>query len=108
MRAGALRHTAEVYTKSTTPDAYGALDSTEVLLGKYKCSLTPRYWQERAENGETLARVRYELVFRWYTELAYLNPNAEIVVDGRRLVVMNISDPRGKHGEIRVLAEERQ
>jgi len=108
MRSGRLRHTAQVYTKSTTPDAYGALDSSETLTGTYKCSLEPKYWQERAENGETLSRVRYELIFRWYSELAHLNPSAEIVVDGRRLKVMNISDPKGRHREIRILAEERQ
>lgn len=108
MRAGALRHTAQVYTKSQTPDGYGAVTNTEELLGTYKCSLVPKYFQERAENGEPLSRVRYELDFRWHTSLTHLAPDSEIVVDGRRLVVMTTADPKGKRGSLRVLAEERQ
>jgi len=107
MRSGSLRHTARVYTRSSTPNDYGALDHTEELLGSYKCSMVPKYWQERGENGEVLSRVRYELKFRYYPELYNLLPSAEVVVDGKRLLVMTISDPKGKNGELRALAEER-
>ena len=108
MRAGRLRHTASVYTVSTTPDAYGALGEAGTLLGTYKCSAVPRYFQERAENGELLSRLRLELTFRFYDELYTLPPDSKVVVDGKTLVVMNVYDPTGKHAEIRMLAEERR
>lgn len=108
MRSGRLRHTASVYTKSATPDSYGAVDTTETLLGLYKCSLQQKYLQERAENGEVLSRVRFDLIFRYRPELASLSPDSEIDVDGRRLVVMTVADPTGKHHMVMMTAEERR
>ena len=105
MRSGRMRYRATVYTKAE--DAYGDPSGSETLLGIFRCSMEPKYWQERSENGEVLSRVRYELRFRYSPTLASLNPDSEVVVDGKRLVVMTISDPTGKHHELRMLAEER-
>ena len=39
MRAGSLRHTATIYQRSSTPDAYGALDHTMTAEAvTHKCS----------------------------------------------------------------------
>jgi head-tail adaptor len=105
LKAGALRHLATIYTRSTTPDAYGALDASYTEFGKYYCSMQQKYTIERAENGETLSRVRFDLHFRYSSELQTLSPSAEIVVNGLRLVVLTVADPEGRQKRIWITAE---
>lgn len=107
MKAGALRHLATIYTRSTTPDAYGALDSTYVVFDKQYCSIQQKYLMERAENGETLSRVRFDLHFRYSDALLVLPPTAEIVVNGMRLSVLTVADPEGRRKRIWITAEQK-
>lgn len=107
MKSGALRHLATIYTRSTTPDAYGALDTTYTVFSKQYCSMQQKYTIERAENGETLSRVRFDLHFRFSDELQALSPSAEIEVNGLRLSVLTVADPEGRRKRIWITAEQK-
>lgn len=106
MRAGSLRHTAVIYERSSTPDVYGALDHTMVADPiTHKCSITQRTFRERAENGQLLSRIEFELRFRFSTDLEFLNPGAQIDINGRRLEVLSSADPDGKREQVVIYAE---
>lgn len=106
MRAGALRHLATVYVRSSTPDSFGEYPWEE--LGKYRCSMKQKYTIERAENGETFSKVRFDMMFRYSTALANLPASAELLVDGKRLQVLTVADPTGKHRSVFMTAEKRE
>jgi hypothetical protein len=107
MRAGSLRHNAEVYTRTSGPDEYGDLKSGMVLSGVHKCSMKMKYLQERAANGEILSIVRFDLFFRYKPELETLSPDSEIVINGRRLYVLTAADPTGRRQMVWITAEVR-
>lgn len=107
MRAGLLRHTATIYQRSATPDAYGALDHTMTAdTVTHKCSIKQRTFRERSENGQLMSRVEFELQFRYSAELELLNPGAQIDVAGRRLEVLSSADPSGKRQAVLIYAED--
>ena len=106
MRGGSLRHTATIFTRSASPDAYGALDHTMTPdLITHKCSIKQRTFRERAENGQLLSRIEFELMFRYSEALELLNPGAQIDVTGRRLEVLSSADPDGKRKDVVIYAE---
>lgn len=106
MRAGSLRHLATVHRRSDTPNAFGERPWEE--LGTYWCSVKQRYTIERAENGETFSKVRYDLLFRYAAALVTLPASAEIELDGERLQVLTAADPDGKHKVAFITAEARE
>jgi len=107
MRAGSLRHTATIYERSSTPDAYGALDHTmSANPVTHKCSIKQRTFRERAENGQMMSRVEFELHFRYSEALELINPGAQIDVAGRRLEVLSSSDMDGKRKRVVIFAED--
>jgi head-tail adaptor len=107
MRAGSLRHTATIYQRATSPDAYGALDHTMTADSvTHKCSIKQRTFRERAENGQLMSRIEFELQFRYSPELELLNPGAQISVAGRLLEVLSSSDPKGKRQNVVIYAED--
>lgn len=107
MRAGSLRHTATIYQRSSTPDAYGALDHTMVADSvTHKCSIKQRTFRERAENGQMMSRIEFELHFRYSAALELLNPGAQIDVAGRRLEVLSSQDMTGKRKTVVIFAED--
>lgn len=106
MRAGAMRHLATVHVRSSTADSFGAFPWED--LGQHFCSMKQKYTIERAENGETFSKVRYDLLFRYTATLASLPASAELTVDGERLQVLTVADPDGKHRTIFMTAEKRE
>ena len=107
MRAGSLRHTATIYQRSSTPDAYGALDHTMTAEAvTHKCSIKQRTFRERAENGQLMSRIEFELQFRYSEDLELLNPGAQIDVAGRRLEVLSSADPSGQRKNVVIYAED--
>jgi head-tail adaptor len=107
MRAGSLRHTATIYQRSDTPDAYGALDHTMTAEAvTHKCSIKQRTFRERAENGQLMSRIEFELQFRYSPELELLNPGAQLDVAGRRLEGLSSSDPSGQRKNVVIYAED--
>lgn len=104
MRAGRLRHLATVYTPSSTPDGFG--EKALVSIGQHYCSMQQKYTIERAENGETFSKVRYDMFFRYSSVLANLTAAAELDVDGQRLRVLTVADPDGMHRRIFITAEK--
>jgi len=107
MRSGSLRHTATIYERSSTPDAYGALDHTMTANAvTHKCSFKQRTFRERAENGHLVSRIEFELQFHYSEFLELLNPGAQIAVAGRTLEVISSSDPEGKRKRVVIYAED--
>ena len=108
MRSGSLRHHLKIYRLSTTPDAYGAMDTSYSLWKTVPSAVRFRTFRERAENGETLSTVQYEITVRYDEDLEVSLPTSEVEVMGRRLKVMAIGDPRGQRKSLMIYAEERR
>lgn len=106
MRRGALRYTATIYDYSSTPDAFGAVDHTYVADAvTHKCSIKQRTFRERLENNQQVSRIEFELHFNYSPELEFINPGAQLDVNGRRLEVLSSSDPDGKRNKVVIFAE---
>lgn len=109
MRSGALRHEAVIFTRATTVDDYGDVESgTYAEHSRRQCSIRQRTFRERAENGEVLSKVQFELMFRYDSDLELLDPSAEVEVAGRRLLVMSTADLDGKRKTVVMHAEDRR
>lgn len=107
MKGGLLRHTAIIYQRSASPDAYGALDHTMTADAvTHKCSIKQRTFRERAENGQLMSRVEFELHFRYSEYLELINPGAQIEVVGRLLEVLSSADKDGKRKMVVIFAED--
>lgn len=108
MRSGRLRHRASIYVRSTTPDSYGALDSTYTLLRQVPASIVSKRPSERFGGAGDLSKVWYEIRVRFTDDLAAISPSAEIEITDKRLSVLGISDPTGMRRELIITAEDRE
>lgn len=108
MRAGRLRHDLKVYQLSDTPDAFGDMGTTYTLTHTVKCRISRLGGREAFKDGGDISSVRFDIHCRYDADLELLAPDSEVEVTGRRLKVLQCTDPDGMRRVVKIIAEERR
>ena len=106
MRAGKLRHTAKIYKASSTLDEFGACSTDLELYRTVKAGYVTRKPREVFASGN-ITYVEYVITVRHTPALVDLPSSAEVEVDGKRLKVLSVRDPKGMDRMLEILCEER-
>jgi head-tail adaptor len=109
MRAGKMRHKAEVFKPDGTIGADGSISQTLTSIGTFACAVYNYTRDEKDKAAGITSLVKYKLVFRHSAVLSDVTPDSEIVVDGAlRLYVVSSMNRHLKDRTLEVVCEERR
>ena len=108
MRAGRLRHDLQIYQLSDTPDAYGDIGTSYTLTHTVKCRISRLGGREAHKDGGDISTVKFDIHVRYDEDLELLAPDSELDVTGRRLKVLQCTDPDGMRRVVKIMVEERR
>jgi head-tail adaptor len=107
MRAGRLRHKADVYVPASTTNEFGEVNASFELMGTYACELRSRVMRETNEVRTAVSVTQYDLVFRYYAPLASISKSSYFIVDGVKLHIISMANDGLRNRRILARCEER-
>lgn len=107
MRAGRLRHKAQVFVPSSTTNDFGEVDASFELMGTYACELKSRVRREMNEVQAKVSTTQYDLAFRYYAPLAAIPKQSYFIVDGVKLHIISMANDGLRNRMILARCEER-
>ena len=106
MRAGRLRHKAQVFVPAATTNDFGEVDSSFELMGTYACEMKSRVRSEANETQAKVSTTQYDLSFRYYAPLAAIPRNSYFIVQGVKLNIIAMANDGLRNRMILARCEE--
>lgn len=101
MKAGRLRHKAELQKQVETADGMGGTQLTWERVRDVRCEIRPVSGAQRMESMRRDSSIDHEITARWRDDLT---PQHRIVHKGRAFNIKAVMNPDGKEVEAQIIA----
>jgi SPP1 family predicted phage head-tail adaptor len=105
MHSGKLRFIATLQDVAPIPNAYGEGIPSWAPVGTFHCDVKDLSGQELFHAQQTVAYSSAQVNMRYRYGVL---PRMRIVVNGRTLQILSVSNPDGRHRELVLLCKEAQ